>query len=101
MAQLDESREKCDIKQMLHQVRTALSRDLGGMDNIRQYKHSHFGTKDLIERYVNSTLDTIRGLLATINASIPAGIETKALLEQRLHARHAFGRNTQLLSVRP
>lgn len=98
LAQLDEAREKGDVKQMLLQVRTALSRDLGGMDNIKLYKHSHFGTKDLIERYVNSALDTLRVLVATINGRIPDGIETKDILEQVMYARQAFGKTALLLS---
>jgi TAG lipase/steryl ester hydrolase/phospholipase A2/LPA acyltransferase len=98
LAQLDEARENCDIKQILLQVRTALSRDLGGMDNIKLYKHSHFGTKDLIERYVDSALDTIRGLVATINGVMPDGIEPKDILEQVMYTRQAFGKTALLLS---
>lgn len=98
LAQLDTARANRDIKAMLYLVRTALSRDLGGMGNIRLYKHSHIGTKDLIERYIDSTLDTIRSLVETSKFGLPEGIETKDVLEQVVYARQAFGRSALLLS---
>ncbi|KAG4444393.1 hypothetical protein IFR05_000158 [Cadophora sp. M221] len=98
LKQLDEARINCDVKAMLHLVRTALARDLGGMGNIRLYKHSHIGTKDLIERYIDSTLDTIRSLVEKSKISLPDGLETKDILEQVVYARQAFGRSALLLS---
>ncbi|KAG4417150.1 hypothetical protein IFR04_009719 [Cadophora malorum] len=98
LEQLDEARINCDVKAMLHLVRTALARDLGGMGNIRLYKHSHIGTKDLIERYIDSTLDTIRSLVDKSKISLPDGLETKDILEQVVYARQAFGRSALLLS---
>ena len=98
LKQMDEARVNCNIKLMLNLVRTALSRDLGGMENIRLYKHSHIGTKDLIERYIDSTLDTIRALVETSKHTLPDGLETKDILEQVVYARQAFGRSALLLS---
>jgi TAG lipase/steryl ester hydrolase/phospholipase A2/LPA acyltransferase len=98
LKQLDVARINCDIKMMLNLVRTALSRDLGGMGNVNLYKHSHIGTKDLIERYIDSTLDTIRSLLETSKHTLPEGIETKDIMEQVVYARQAFGRSALLLS---
>ncbi|ESZ98302.1 hypothetical protein SBOR_1295 [Sclerotinia borealis F-4128] len=96
--QMDTARIDCDIKKMLTLVRTTLSRDLGGMGNIRLYKHSYIGTKDLIERYIESTLDTIRALVETSKFTLPDGLETKDILEQVVYARQAFGRSALLLS---
>ncbi|PQE18010.1 putative TGL4 Triacylglycerol lipase involved in TAG mobilization protein [Rutstroemia sp. NJR-2017a BVV2] len=96
--QMDDARINCDIKRMLNLVRTSLSRDLGGMGNIRLYKHSHIGTKDVIERYIDSTLDTIRALVETSKYALPDGLETKDILEQVVYARQAFGRSALLLS---
>jgi TAG lipase / steryl ester hydrolase / phospholipase A2 / LPA acyltransferase len=98
LVQLDEARTNCDMKKMILQVRTALSRELGGMGNINLYKHSYVGTKDLIERYIDSTLDTIRALVAASQHPLPDGIETKDILEQVVYARQAFGRSALLLS---
>ncbi|CAL3970366.1 unnamed protein product [Diplocarpon coronariae] len=98
LKQLDEARINCDVKAMLHLVRTALARDLGGMGNMRLYKHTYIGTKDLIESYIDSTLDTIRSLVEKSKISLPDGLETKDILEQVVYARQAFGRSALLLS---
>lgn len=96
--QMDTARIDCDIKKMVMLVRTTLSRDLGGMGNMRLYKHSYIGTKNIIERYIESTLDTIRALVETSKYALPAGLETKDILEQVVYARQAFGRSALLLS---
>ena len=98
LKQLDEARINCDVNRMLYLVRTSLSRDLGGMTNIRLYKHSNIGTKYLIEQYIDSTLATIRALVKTSIHSLPAGLEAKDILEQVICARQAFGRSALLLS---
>ncbi|RDW87393.1 patatin-like phospholipase-containing protein [Coleophoma crateriformis] len=98
LKQLDKARTDCDTKAMLNLVRTSLSRDLAGMGNIKLYKHSYIGTKDLIERYIDSTIATIRALVETSKHSLPDGLETKDILEQVLYARQAFGRSALLLS---
>lgn len=98
LKQLDEARINCDVNRMLYLVRTSLSRDLGGMTNVRLYKHSNIGTKHLIERYIDSTLATIRALVKTSAHSLSAGLETKDILEQVVYARQAFGRSALLLS---
>jgi TAG lipase/steryl ester hydrolase/phospholipase A2/LPA acyltransferase len=98
LKQLEEARTNCDIKAMLNLVRTALSRDLGGMGNIRLYKHSHIGTKNLIESYVKSTVETIESMVEISKHTLPADLDTKDILEQVVYARQAFGRSALLLS---
>ncbi|KAH8669463.1 acyl transferase/acyl hydrolase/lysophospholipase [Tricladium varicosporioides] len=98
LKQLDDARINCDIKLMMSLVRTALSRDLGGMGSMRLYKHSHIGTKDLIEQYIDSTQATIQALVKLGQHSLPDGLETKDVLEQVVYARQAFGRSALLLS---
>lgn len=98
LKQLDEARINCDIKAMMNLVRTALSRNMGDMGSIRLYKHSHIGTKDLIERYIDSTLDTIRAMVDMSMRALPDGLETKDILEQVVYARQSFGRSALLLS---
>jgi TAG lipase/steryl ester hydrolase/phospholipase A2/LPA acyltransferase len=98
LRQMDHARTNCDIKMMLNLVRTSLSRDLGGMGNIKLYHHSHVGTKDLIERYIDSALATIHALLETSKHGLPDGLETRDILEQVVYARQAFGRSALLLS---
>lgn len=98
LQELDEARINCDVVRMLYLVRTALTRDLGGMGNVRLYKHSYIGTKDLIERYIDSTVETIRSLVKLSERALPEGMETKDVLEQILYARQAFGRSALMLS---
>ncbi|KAH0530176.1 hypothetical protein TsFJ059_004836 [Trichoderma semiorbis] len=93
---LDEARESRDIRTMMHLIRTALSRDLGGMGNVDLYRHSYLGTKTLIERYVESTMETIDA--AIVHSATDQGIAYKDLLEGMLLARQSFGRSALLLS---
>ncbi|KAL6888016.1 acyl transferase/acyl hydrolase/lysophospholipase [Trichoderma evansii] len=93
---LDEARESHDIRAMMHLIRTALSRDLGGMGNVDLYRHSYLGTKTLIERYVESTIETIDA--AIVHNATDQGIAHKDLLEGMLLARQSFGRSALLLS---
>ncbi|MCJ1471785.1 hypothetical protein MMC13_000426 [Lambiella insularis] len=98
LRQLDEARISCDVGRMLFLVRTALTRGLGDMGNLRLYKHTHIGTKDLIERYITSALSTLDALLDISERAKCDGLETKHILEQVLSARQAFGRSALLLS---
>jgi len=68
------------------------------MGNVELYQHSHIGTKDLIEQYIDSTVEVIQQLVNTDEKALPAGLETKDLLEQVVYARQAFGRSALLLS---
>lgn len=57
------------------------------------------GTKDLIERYIDATIETTQELAKTKEEkALPAGLEIKDLLEQVCNAWHAFGRSSLLLS---
>lgn len=81
---------------MMHLIRTALSRDLGGMDNVDLYRHSYSGTKHLIERYVESTIKTIDAVVT--QSRLDQSIENRDLLEGILFARQSYGRSALLLS---
>lgn len=96
LRELDDARASCDIHAMMHLIRTALSRDLGGMDNVDLYRHSYIGTKKLIERYVESTIDTIDTVIT--QSGFDPTIEHRDLLEGMLFARQSFGRSALLLS---
>ncbi|KAH7324310.1 acyl transferase/acyl hydrolase/lysophospholipase [Stachybotrys elegans] len=96
LRQLDEARASCDIRSMMHLIRTALSRDLAGMGNVDLYRHSYVGTKKLIERYVESTIETINAVVS--QSSLAHGIDHRDLLEGMLYSRQSFGRSALLLS---
>jgi TAG lipase / steryl ester hydrolase / phospholipase A2 / LPA acyltransferase len=95
---LDEARTNCDIRMMMYLVRTALSRDLGGMGNVDLYRHSYVGTKKLIERYVDSAIQTIDALVEQSAYAMPEGMSNRDLLEEMLYSRQSFGRSALLLS---
>lgn len=100
MRDLDEARTNCDIRRMVHLVRTSLSRELGGMGNIDLYKHSYVGTKDLIEEYVQSAVKTIEDLVEKSGypGALPVGMNHNDILEAFVQARQSFGRSALLLS---
>lgn len=112
---LDDARLAGDVRAMMYLVRTALARDLGGMGNMNIYRHSYCGTKKLIERYVDSALQTIAALVehSARPSSAPdhanenecdgdsnVGDKTgpRDLLDAMLYARQSFGRSALLLS---
>jgi TAG lipase / steryl ester hydrolase / phospholipase A2 / LPA acyltransferase len=98
LRELDTARTNCDIRTMMYLIRTALSRDLGGMGNIDLYRHSYTGTKELIERYVDSAIKTIESVVEKSAYALPMGLEPKDMLEEVLCARQSFGRSALLLS---
>jgi TAG lipase/steryl ester hydrolase/phospholipase A2/LPA acyltransferase len=88
-----------DVKKMLFLIRTGLTRGLGGMGDLRLYKHSHVGTKALIERYIDSAQKTLTALLeVSANKSEDMGVPERIILEQLLATRQSFGRSALLLS---
>ncbi|KAI6081007.1 patatin-domain-containing protein [Hypoxylon rubiginosum] len=98
LRELDDARTNCDMQAMMHLVRTSLSRDLGGMGNMDLYRHSYCGTKKLIERYVDSTLQTITALVEKSAYGLSDDLGPKDLLDAMLYARQSFGRSALLLS---
>ncbi|EON62647.1 hypothetical protein W97_01871 [Coniosporium apollinis CBS 100218] len=98
LQQLDEARINCDVSRMLFLIRTSLTRGLGGMGDLRLYKHSHIGTKTLIERYIESAKETLNALLDVSAKQSDSALEPRYVLEQLLAARQSFGRSALLLS---
>jgi TAG lipase/steryl ester hydrolase/phospholipase A2/LPA acyltransferase len=98
LEQLDAARGSCDVSRMLYLIRTSLSRDLGGMSNASLYKHTHFGTKDLIDRYITAAVGTISSLVEVSGGNRCDAAESRYILDQLLAARQAFGRSALLFS---
>ncbi|KAF4553163.1 Hypothetical protein D9617_8g051770 [Elsinoe fawcettii] len=97
LREMDDIRISRDQKKIMMLVRTGLTRNLGGMGSLRLYKHSRVGTKALIERYIESVLDTVDALTEITKAG--AGpLEPAIVLQELLLARQAFGRSALLLS---
>jgi TAG lipase/steryl ester hydrolase/phospholipase A2/LPA acyltransferase len=100
LQELEDARISCDAKRMLFLARTSLTRDLGGMGDLRLYKHCRVGTKTLIERYISAALamlDTIVDMCSPANKK-DTELDVREVYEQLLSARQAFGRSALLLS---
>lgn len=98
LKQLDDARINCDVQRMLFLIRTSLTRGLGGMGHLHLYKHSHVGTKALIERYIESAKETLTALLDISSKQGDGGLDSRYVLEQLLATRQSFGRSALLLS---
>ncbi|GAQ37682.1 hypothetical protein AtubIFM55763_006682 [Aspergillus tubingensis] len=98
LKQLDDARINCDISRMLFLIRTSLSRDLGNMSNASLYKHAHLGTKNLIDQYIDTALETILSLVELADKNRCDVVESRYILDQLLAARQAFGRSALLFS---
>lgn len=97
LEQLDDARTAQDASRMLFLIRTSLHRGLGGMGDLRLYKHSHIGTKALIERYIESAQETLKELLKLSDRK-QCGLDRRFILDNLLEARQSFGRSALLLS---
>ncbi|KAL2836581.1 acyl transferase/acyl hydrolase/lysophospholipase [Aspergillus pseudoustus] len=98
LGQLEAAHGSCDVSQMLYLIRTSLSRDLGGMSNASLYRHTHVGTKDLIDRYITAAVETIASLVEVSGGNRCDAAESRYILDQLLAARQAFGRSALLFS---
>lgn len=98
LRELEDARISCDASRMLRLIRTTLTRDLGGMGDLRLYKHSRVGTKALIDRYIEAALDTMEALVDLSSPAKETQLDTREVYEQLLRSRQAFGRSALLLS---
>ncbi|OAA65814.1 lipid acyl hydrolase [Niveomyces insectorum RCEF 264] len=97
---LDDARLSADVRRMMHLVRTALSRDVGGISSAGLYNHTRTGTKHLVERYVQASIDLITTLVDRTRSAktLPAGLTHREMLDQLLLARRSYGRSALILS---
>ncbi|CAK7273188.1 Lipase 5 [Sporothrix epigloea] len=97
---LEDARLSSDVRRMMHLVRTALSRDVGGISSPGLYCHTHTGTKYLVERYAKASVELIQSLvdLTRNAASLPKGLTHRTMLDQLLLARRSYGRSALILS---
>ncbi|KAF2643353.1 patatin-domain-containing protein [Massarina eburnea CBS 473.64] len=99
LEEIDNARISCDVKRMVYLIRTALTRDLGGMGDLRLYKHSHIGTKKLIERYNESVMQLLAALPdVAAKQGATCSLQLSFVLDELLRARQSYGRTALLLS---
>lgn len=95
---LENARNTSDLSAMQHLLRTALSRELGGMNMSRLYKHSWSGTKVLIEDYITCVLNTIERFAESAVAFNLATTEVQFYQQSLEDALKYFGRSALNLS---
>ena len=95
---LEDARIGGDVKRMLHLIRARLSRNTAQMGNLKLYQYSHLGTKEIVERYIQTALDTLNALVDASDKALEFGTSTKDVYDDLLAARQSFGRSALLLS---
>lgn len=89
---LREKRLEEDYSQLLYTIRTSWVRNLGNMGNVNLYRHSHVGTKFLIDEYLNESRFALDALL---NQS---DLDDNYLLGILQQTRRNIGRTALVLS---
>ncbi|EXJ65271.1 hypothetical protein A1O7_01612 [Cladophialophora yegresii CBS 114405] len=87
-----------DTAALHHLLRTGLSRDLGGMNSLRLYKHSWFGTKKLIDDYINTVLEAIDAFSEASIRNDLSTVEVRRSQQSLEDALKFFGRSALTLS---
>ncbi|RVX72310.1 hypothetical protein B0A52_04515 [Exophiala mesophila] len=87
-----------DLAALHYHLRTSISRDLGGMNSLRLYKHSWFGTKSLIDDYINTVLEAIDTFVdLTIRYNLPNS-ELRYYLQSLEDTMKFYGQSALTLS---
>lgn len=79
---------------LVRSLREGLHHDLGNMGNVELYRHSHVGTKHLIEEYINQVCESIDYVAKTDMPELPARQKLDFFKDTSL----SFGRPALLLS---
>ncbi len=87
-----------DRNALEHLLRTGLSRDLGGMNSLRLYKHSWFGTKRLIDDYIETVLLAIETFSETSSRDDVPTVQVRDHEQSLEDALKFFGRSALTLS---
>lgn len=89
--QMKEARIKEDYPQLLYLIRTTWVRNLGNMGNVNLYRHSHVGTKYLVDDYME---ESKRALEVLVNSDL----DDSYLINILQQTRRNIGRTALVLS---
>lgn len=94
LKEMQNARLSKDYKLLLYLIRTKWIRNLGNMGNIDLYRHSHVGTKKLIEEYVNECQLSLDYLIYDHDVNL----DDRYLLGMLIQTRKNVGRTALVLS---
>ena len=94
LSELQRCRRQCDTESLIRALREGLHHDLGNMGDLRLYQYCNYGTKHLIESYVDEVCECIKYLRS---AQVP-GMSKAAKLDLFKDILLSFGRPALLLS---
>lgn len=90
--------EANDTERLADALRLCSTRSLGGMDNIRLYKHSWFGTKNLIDSFNNTVVEAIDALVESAFLPETSLVDVRLLQMALSEAATVHGRTALSLS---
>jgi predicted acylesterase/phospholipase RssA len=90
---LREARKAGDVRKLTYLIRTTWTRNIANIGNVNLYRHSHTGTKALIEEYLQECELALADVTAEGN-----GIDDKYVLGMLIQTRKNIGRTALVLS---
>jgi NTE family protein len=94
LANLQKWRREADWPQLIYSLREGLHRNLGNLTNPELYKHTHVGTKYLIDDYITEVCSLLDFLCDNEIAELPYTQKLQFFKQ----TGHSFGRSALLLS---
>lgn len=94
LTEMRNARLNKDYKLLLYLIRTKWTRNLGNMGDINLYRHSHVGTKKLIEDYIRECEMSLDYLINNQGVSL----DDRYLLGMLIQTRKSIGRTALVLS---
>lgn len=94
LGDIKEARMAGDTRKLLYLIRTTWARNVGNIGNVNLYRHSHTGTKRLIEEYLREC----HLALEDLTKEGPHDIDDRYTLSMLIQTRKNIGRTALLLS---
>lgn len=94
LKEMREARLSKDYKLLLYLIRTKWTRNFANMGNLRLYRHSHVGTKRLVEEYIEECRQSLHFLVHDKDVKL----DDRYLLGMLIQTRKNIGRTALLLS---
>lgn len=94
MMEMRNARLSKDYRLLIYLIRTRWTRNFGNMGDLNLYRHSHVGTKKLIEEYIDECQESLHWLVTDLGVNL----DDRYLLGMLIQTRKNIGRTALLLS---